>query len=261
MNETDVLLEEKDGVATVTLNRPQAMNAIRVGMYEQIAEAIRVAAWNRNVGVIVLTGAGSRAFCVGGDTSDKKSEREGRGIIGVPLDQIHAAIRDAPKPVIAKIHGYAIGGGNVLATLCDLTIASDKAVFGQVGPRVGSVDPGWGTAYLARVIGEKRAREMWFLCRRYTAHEALGMGLINRVVAEDELDAEVARWCDEILALSPTALAIAKASFNADTDSIKGVATLGANAVALYYNSPEAAEAAQAFREKRRAVYRKKAQQ
>ena len=122
------------------------------------------------------------------------------------------------------------------------------------------MDPGWGTAYLARVIGEKRAREMWFLCRRYTAHEALEMGLINRVVAEDELDAEVARWCEEILALSPTALAIAKASFNADTDSIKAVATLGANAVALYYNSPEASEAAQAFREKRRAVYRKKAQ-
>lgn len=253
---SDVLYSEEAGIATVTLNRPDALNAIRVGMYEEIAEAIQRAAWNRQIGVIVLTGSGDRAFCVGGDTGDKKSERRGRGIIGVPLDQIHAAIRDAPKPVIAKVRGYAIGGGNVLASLCDMTIAAESAKFGQAGPRVGSVDPGWGTAYLARIVGEKKAREMWMLCRRYTAHEALAMGLVNCVVPDAELDATVRSWCDEILALSPTALAIAKATFNADTDHLRGVATIGANAVALYYGTEEAAEAGRAFREKRKPVYR-----
>lgn len=247
----DVLYEERDGVATVTLNRPEALNAIRVGMYEEIADAILRAGWNRDIGVIVLTGAGERAFCVGGDTSDKKSERKGRGIIGVPLDQVHVAIRDVPKPVIAKVRGYAIGGGNVLATICDLTIAAESAQFGQVGPKVGSVDPGFGTAYLARIVGEKKAREIWYLCRRYTAREALQMGLVNCVVPDEEIDAETGRWCAEILGRSPTAIAIAKATFNADTESIKGIAQLGLNAVALYYSTDEAKEAAQAFREKR----------
>jgi 2-ketocyclohexanecarboxyl-CoA hydrolase len=253
----DVLYEEADGVATVTLNRPDALNAIRVGMYEEIADAIQRAAWNRAIGVIVLTGAGTRAFCVGGDTSDKKSARAGRGIIGVPLEAVHSAIRDAPKPVIAKVRGYAIGGGNVLATVCDLTIASETAQFGQVGPKVGSVDPGFGTAYLSRIIGEKKAREFWYLCRRYKAHEALAMGLVNAVVPDDQLDAEVARWCSEILDRSPTAIAIAKASFNADSDNIKGIAQLGFNAVALYYQTEEAKEASSAFREKRKPRFRK----
>ena len=254
--EGDVLYDEADGVATVTLNRPEALNAIRVGMYEKIAQALREASWNREIGVIVLTGAGERAFCVGGDTSDKKAERDGQGITGVPLDQVHNAIREAPKPVIAKVRGYAIGGGNVLATLCDMTIAGESAQFGQVGPRVGSVDPGWGTSYLSRVVGEKRAREMWFLCRRYKAHEALAMGLVNRVVPDSELDAETARWCQEILGLSPTALQIAKATFNADSDNIKGIAQVGANAVALYYSTSEAKEAGASFREKRKPAYR-----
>ena len=254
----DVLYEEKGGVATITLNRPDSLNAIRVGMYEEIADAIQRAGWNSEVGVIVLTGAGDRAFCVGGDTSDRKSERKGRGIIGVPLDQVHGAIRDVPKPVIAKVRGYAIGGGNVLATICDLSIAAESAQFGQVGPRVGSVDPGFGTAYLSRIIGEKKAREFWFLCRRYKAHEALALGLINAVVPDNELDAEVDRWCAEILNLSPTAIAIAKASFNADSENIKGIATLGFNSVALYYGTDEAKEAGQAFREKRKPNFRKK---
>jgi len=252
----DVLYEERDGVATVTLNRPEVLNAIRVGMYEEIADAILRAGWNKSIGVIVLTGAGNRAFCVGGDTSDKKAERKGRGIIGVPLEQVHGAIRDVPKPVIAKVRGYAIGGGNALATVCDLTIAGESAQFGQVGPKVGSVDPGYGTAYLARIIGEKKARELWYLCRRYSAQEALAMGLVNRVVPDDELDAETDRWCAEILERSPTAIAIAKASFNADTESIKGIAQLGFNAVALYYGTDEAKEAGQAFREKRKPKFR-----
>ena len=252
----NILYEEKSGVAVVTLNRPNFLNAICVGMYEEIADAIKYASWNSEIGVIVLTGAGNKAFCVGGDTGDKKAERSGQGIIGGPLDQVHAAIREAPKPVIAKVRGYAIGGGNVLATLCDLTIASENAQFGQVGPRVGSVDPGWGTAYLSRVVGEKRAREMWFLCRKYKAQEALAMGLVNAVVPDEQLDIEVQKWCDEILGLSPTALGIAKASFNADSDQIKGIAQIGLNAVALYYKSDEAKEASQSFKEKRKPKYR-----
>ncbi|MBV7483189.1 enoyl-CoA hydratase-related protein [Bordetella sp. BOR01] len=252
----DVLYEEQDGVATVTLNRPDSLNAIRVGMYEELTDAIHRAGWNRAIGVIVLTGAGTRAFCVGGDTSDTKSERSSQGITGVPLDRLHAAIRDVPKPVIAKVRGYAIGGGNVLATLCDLTIAAQSAVFGQVEPRVGSVDTGFGTAYLSRVVGEKRAREMWFLCRRYSAEQAERMGLVNVVVADESLDAEVARWCSEILTMSPTAIAIAKASFNADSDGIKGISAMGLHAVALYYPTDEAKEAGKSFREKRKPVFR-----
>ena len=155
----------------------------------------------------------------------------------MPVDELHSAIRDAPKPVIARVQGYAIGGGNVLAALCDLTIASEGAQFGQVGPKVGSVDPGFGTAYLARVVGEKKAKEMWYLCRRYTATEALEMGLCNVVVAEGELDQEIDRWCKELLERSPTAIAIAKRSFNADTDHIRGIGNLGIEALALFYQT------------------------
>ncbi len=252
----DVIYEEHDGVATVTLNRPERMNAIRVGMYEEITEAILTAGWRKEIGAIVLTGAGEKAFCVGGDTGDGKASRQGRGSIGVPVEALHAAIRDVPKPVIAKVRGFAIGGGNVLVTLCDLAIAGQSAVFGQVGPRVGSVDPGFGTALLARVVGEKKAREMWYLCRRYSAAEALAMGLVNQVVADDQLDAEVRRWCDEIMDKSPTALAIAKASFNADSESIRGISGLGFKAVALYYQTEEAKEAGLAFREKRKPRHR-----
>ena len=254
----DILYEEKDGIATITFNRPEALNAFRMGMYEEVTDAILRAGWNKEIGVIVLTGAGSRAFGVGGDSSNKKSERAGRGTIGVPVEQLQAAIRDVPKPVIAKVRGYAIGGGNVLCTLSDLTIAAESAVFGQVGPKVGSVDPGFGTAYLARIIGEKKAREMWFLCRRYTAREALAMGLVNAVVPDDQLDAEVNRWCSEILERSPTAISIAKASFNADTDSIKGISSLGFQTLALYYQTDEAKEASSAFREKRKPVFHRK---
>ncbi len=248
---SDILYEESDGVATITINRPEKLNALRMVTYEELLDALQRASWNRSIGVIVLTGAGERAFCVGGDTSDSKAERKGRGIIGVPLEQIHQAIRDAPKPVIAKVRGYAIGGGNALCTICDLTIAGESAQFGQVGPKVGSVDPGYGTAYLARIVGEKKAREFWYLCRRYSAAEAESFGLVNAVVADDALDGEVARWCAELLQRSPTALAIAKASFNADSESIRGISQMGFNAVALYYGTEEAREAGRAFREKR----------
>jgi 2-ketocyclohexanecarboxyl-CoA hydrolase len=206
----------------------------------------------------VLGGAGDRAFCSGGDNSSRDGGYGGRGLVGLPIEELHTAIRDCRKPVIAKVQGYAIGGGNVLATVCDLTIASEKAVFGQVGPRVGSVDPGWGTAFLARHVGDKRAREIWFLCRRYTAAEAFQMGLVNKVVPADQLDAEVEAWCREILALSPTAIAIAKRSFNADSENIKGIGALGFESLALYYNTEEAKEGTQAFLEKRQPNFRAK---
>jgi len=252
----DIIYEERNGIATITFNRPDRLNAFRVGMYEEVIDAILRAGWSKDVGVIVLQGAGAKAFGVGGDTADKKAERKGRGTIGVPVEQLHAAIREAPKPVIAKVRGFAIGGGNVIVTLCDLTVAGESAVFGQVGPKVGSVDPGFGTAYLARIVGEKKAREMWYLCRRYSANEALEMGLINKVVPDHELDAEVERWCQEILSKSPTAIAIAKASFNADTDNIRGISRMGFQSVALYYDTEEAKEAASAFRERRNPNFR-----
>ncbi len=260
----DILYDKRDGVATITINRPQVLNAFRAETVEEMLLAMRDAEDDRDIGVVVLAGAGDRAFCAGGDNSARATGGEasagygGRGLVGLPIEELHSAIRDSRKPVIAKVQGYAIGGGNVLATLCDLTIASEKAVFGQVGPRVGSVDPGWGTAYLARLVGEKRAREIWFLCRRYTAAEAYEMGLVNKVVPADRLDAEVEAWCREILALSPTAIAIAKRSFNADSENIKGIGALGFEALALYYDTDEAKEGTQAFLEKRPADFRRR---
>jgi 2-ketocyclohexanecarboxyl-CoA hydrolase len=199
----------------------------------------------------VLTGAGDKAFCTGGDQSAHEGSYSGRGTIGLPIEELQSLIRDVPKPVIARVQGFAIGGGNVLATLCDLTIAAETAVFGQVGPKVGSVDPGFGTAYLARIVGEKRAREIWYLCRRYSAKEAYEMGLVNAVVPLERLDEEVERWCAELKERSPTAIAIAKRSFNADTEQLRGLGALGFEAVALYYGTEESKEGGRAFREKR----------
>lgn len=254
---SDILYAETDGVATITINRPDKMNAFRARTCEELIDAFNRAAWSTAVGVIVLGGAGERAFCTGGDQSAHAGRYDGRGTIGLPIEEVHSLIREAPKPVIARVQGYAIGGGNVLCTVCDFTIASEKAVFGQVGPRVGSVDPGFGTAYLARVVGEKKAREIWYLCRRYSAAEALAMGLVNAVVPHEELDAEIARWCAEILDKSPTAIAIAKRSFNADTDHIKGIGAMGMQSVALYYDTDEAREGTAAFKEKRKPEFRK----
>ena len=253
----DILYDKRDGVATITINRPNVLNAFRAKTVEEMLEAVHDADFDTAIGVIVLAGAGDRAFCSGGDNSSRDGGYGGRGLVGMPIEELHSAIRDARKPVIAKVQGYAIGGGNVLATVCDLTIASEKAVFGQVGPRVGSVDPGWGTAYLSRLVGEKRAREIWFLCRRYTAAEAYQMGLVNKVVPAEDLDAEVESWCREILALSPTAIAIATRSFNADSENIRGIGALGFEALALYYGSDEAKEGTRAFMEKRKPNFRR----
>ena len=257
MEYQDILYSVADGVATIAINRPPVMNAFRGRTCEELIHALNKAGWDKAIGVIVLTGTGDRAFCTGGDQSAHDGNYDGRGIIGLPVEELQSMIRDVPKPVIARVQGYAIGGGNVLATLCDFTIASEKAQFGQVGPKVGSVDPGFGTAYLARVVGEKKAREMWYLCRRYTAAEALAMGLVNCVVPHEALDAEVAKWCAEIMERSPTALAIAKRSFNADSENIRGIGGMGMQALSMYYASEESQEGVRAFNEKRKPDFRK----
>ncbi len=257
---TDILYEVRPaGVARITINRPDKYNAFRGQTVEELIRAFQQAGWDKSIGVIVLTGAGDRAFCTGGDQNAHEGQYDGRGTIGLPVEELQSLIRDVPKPVIARVNGFAIGGGNVLATICDLTIASDKAQLGQVGPKVGSVDPGFGTAYLARIVGEKKAREIWYLCRRYTAAEALAMGLVNTVVPHDQLDAEVDRWCAELLERSPTALAIAKSSFNADTESIRGISSMGMQALSLYYGTEESREGVTAFLEKRKPDFRSKA--
>ena len=252
----DILYSEKDGVATISINRPEKYNAFRGKTCDELIQALHLAGWNSKIGVIVLTGVGEKAFCSGGDQSAQEGGYDGRGMIGLPLEELHSLIREVPKPVIARVNGYAIGGGNVLVTCCDLAIASENAIFGQVGPRVGSVDPGFGTAYLSRVIGEKRAREIWYLCRKYSAKQALEWGLVNAVVPAEELDEEVNKWCQEIIALSPTAISIAKRSFNADSDSMKGIGSLGMQALKLFYESDESKEGVKAFLEKRKPNFR-----
>ena len=257
----DVIYQEKNGVATITINRPKVMNAFRPKTCVELIQAFLKSGWDKNIGAIVLTGAGNRAFCTGGDQSDKHGQygdgMEARGTTGMPVGELHSLIRDVPKPVVAKVRGYSIGGGNVLSLLCDLTIASENAIFGQVGPKMGSVDPGFGTAYLARVVGEKKAREIWYMCKRYTAREALEMGLCNAVVPDDQLDAEVDKWCAELVERSPTAIAIAKRSFNADSENIRGIGALGMEALRLYYETEESKEGGNALRAKRPPEFRK----
>jgi len=262
MDYQDILYDEKDHVATITLNRPKVYNAFGPRTCVELIDALQRAGWNPDIGAIVLTGAGDKAFCTGGDQSDhdgQYGDGSNRGMLGMPIEEVHTHMRDVPKPVIAKVRGYAIGGGNVLATICDLTIAAESAIFGQVGPKMGSVDPGFGTAYLARIVGEKKAREIWYLCRRYSAREALEMGLVNAVVADDKLDEEVATWCAEIVERSPTAIAIAKRSFNVDTENIRAIGGLGFQALKLYYDTAESREGVAAFREKRKPDFRKHA--
>jgi 2-ketocyclohexanecarboxyl-CoA hydrolase len=252
----DILYEKRDHVARITINREKVMNAFRAQTVEEILLALRDADNDDEIGAIVLAGAGERAFCTGGDQSDHSGVYSGRGVAGIPIEELHFSMRNVRVPIIARVQGYAIGGGNVLATLCDITIASTKAVFGQVGPRVGSVDPGFGTAYLSRVVGEKKAREMWYTCRRYSAAEALAMGLANTVVEPDKLDETVDQLCAEITSKSPTAIALAKRSFNADSDNIYGIGNQGLEALALFYRTEESREGVRAFMEKRTPDFR-----
>ncbi len=254
----DIVYETTDGIAWITINRPRVLNAFRARTVDELIAAFRAAWHDRDVGVAVLTGAGDRAFSTGGDQKERTADGYGGGGgIGIDMHGLHGIIRAIPKPVIAMVNGYAIGGGHVLHVLCDLSIAAESAIFGQVGPRMGSVDPGFGTAYLARVVGEKKAREIWYLCRQYTARQALEMGLVNAVVPAAELRAETERWCRELLEKSPTALKLAKQSFNADTEHIAGVTEVAFSALELYYRTPESQEFAQAAQEKRPPRWRK----
>jgi 2-ketocyclohexanecarboxyl-CoA hydrolase len=250
---TDVLYEVEDGLATITINRPDRMNAFRARTVDELIRCFKRAWASGDVGVVCLTGAGDRAFSTGGDQKQRAETGDyGPSESGLfEVETLHRVIRDVPKPVIAAVNGYAIGGGHVLHVLCDLTIAADSAVFGQNGPRVGSFDAGFGTVYLARVLGEKRAREVWMLCRRYDAATAERWGLVNAVVPASELRAEVRRWADEILALSPTALRFVKQSMNADSEHLAGMGQLAFSGLDLFVNSDEAQEGVGAFNEKR----------
>jgi naphthoate synthase len=253
----DIRYETTDGIAWITIDRPKVLNAFRAQTVDEMIAAFRAAWHDPAVGVVVLTGAGERAFSTGGDQSARtEGGYGGAGGIGLDMHGLHGIMRAIPKPVVAMVNGYAIGGGHVLHVLCDLSIAADTAKFGQVGPRVGSVDPGFGTAYLARLVGEKKAREIWYLCRQYTAQQALDMGLVNAVVPAAELRAETERWCRELLEKSPTALKLAKQSFNADTEHIGGITELGFAALELYYQTDEAKEGRNAFMEKRKPDFR-----
>jgi len=250
---TDVRYEVEDGLAWITIDRTERMNAFRARTVDELIHCLKRAWADPEVGVACLTGAGDRAFCTGGDqkqraeTGDYGPSESGR----FEVEYLHRLIREIPKPVIAAVNGFAIGGGHVLHLLCDLTIAADTAVFGQTGPRVGSFDAGFGTGYLARVVGEKRAREIWMLCRRYDAQTAEHWGLVNKVVPMAELRGEVRRWADEILSLSPTALRFIKQAFNADTEHLAGVGQLAFSGLGLFVESSEAREGVEAFMEKR----------
>jgi naphthoate synthase len=255
----DILYEKADGIAKVTINRPEVHNAFRPQTVRELQKAFELARDDAEVGVVILTGAGTQAFCSGGD----QRVRGHGGYVGddgIPrlnvLD-LQRQIRTLPKPVVAMVAGYAIGGGHVLHVVCDLTIAADNARFGQTGPRVGSFDGGFGSAYLARIVGQKKAREIWFLCRQYDAKEALQMGLVNTVVPLAELEAETVRWCREMLALSPIALRCLKAALNADCDGQTGLQELAGNATLLFYLTEEGKEGRQAFLEKRPPDFKK----
>jgi naphthoate synthase len=250
----DITYEVDRSLAWITINRPDRYNAFRNRTIDELIFAFKRAWADPEVGVVALTGAGEKAFCAGGDQKQRQETGDyGPSETGLTeTETLHRTIRDIPKPVIAAVNGVAIGGGHVLHVLCDLTIAADHARFGQAGPRVGSFDAGFGTAYLARILGEKRAREVWFLCRQYDAATMERWGLVNAVVPVAELRTEVRRWADEILALSPTALRILKHSFNADSESIAGVGTLAFDTLEIFNQNPEAREGVEAFVEKRR---------
>lgn len=249
----DVVYEVDRGLAWITINRPARFNAFRARTVDELVRCFKFAWADKAVGVIALTGAGEQAFSAGGDQKQRQETGDyGPSETGVfEIETLHRVIRDVPKPVIAAVNGVAVGGGHVLHVLCDLTIAASHARFGQSGPRVGSFDAGFGSAYLARILGEKRAREVWYLCRLYDAATMERWGLVNAVVPKEELRAEVRRWADEMLAKSPTALKVLKHSFNADSEGIAGIGTLAFDSLELFVETDEAREGYVAFNEKR----------
>ncbi len=249
----DILYEKYNNRAKITINRPDCMNMFTNRTLSEMITALQSAWTDKEVGAVILTAAGNRAFTIGGTPA--AVDADAQPIEKLPMATLFAqllqTIRNIPKPVVAAVNGYAIGGGHVLQVVCDLTIASSKAKFGQVGPKVGTFDAGYGSAYLARIVGEKKAREFWYLCRKYTAEECLKMGLVNAVVEPDKLMEETEKWVDEIVSGSPTSLAALKMSFNADTDSLWGVQTMAGVALGMYFDTEEAKEVGAAFREKR----------
>ena len=257
---TDIVYEKcSDGIAKITINRPQVHNAFRPQTVMEMSRALNDARNDANVGVIILTGMGEKAFCSGGD----QKVRGTGGYVGddgtprLNVLDLQREIRTCPKPVVAMVAGWCVGGGHVLHMMCDLTIAAENAMFGQTGPRVGSFDGGWGASYMARIVGQTKAREIWFLCRFYNAKEALDMGLVNTVVPLEKLEAETVQWCREMLANSPLALRCLKAALNADCDGQAGLQELAGNATLLYYMTEEGREGKNAFLEKRRPDFSK----
>jgi len=249
----DIRYDTLEGIAKITIDRPEVRNAFRPQTVREMSHALLTAQADRGIGVIVLTGKGDKAFCSGGDQRVRghtgycdNSGREGLDVL-----EFQRQIRRCPKPVIAMVAGYAVGGGHVLHLMCDLTIAADNAIFGQTGPKVGSFDGGYGASYMARIVGQKKAREIWFLCRQYSAQQALDMGLVNTVVPLGQLEEETVTWCREILQRSPVALQCLKAAMNADCDGQAGLQELAGCTTMLFYQTPEAQEGRNAFLEKR----------
>jgi naphthoate synthase len=251
---TDIKYHKTTGIAKITINRPQVRNAFRPLTVFEMLKALEDARNDQKIGVIILTGEGEKAFCSGGDQKIRGDSgyKDEKGIEHLNILEFQRQIRYCPKPVIAMVAGYAIGGGQVLHMLCDITIAADNAVFGQTGPKVGSFDGGFGASYMARIVGQKKAREIWFLCRQYNAQEALQMGLVNAVVAVNQLERETIKWCREILENSPIALRCLKAALNADCDGQAGLQELAGNATMLFYLTEEGQEGRNAFLEKRK---------
>lgn len=251
----DIKFEKsEEGVAKVTINRPHVRNAFRPETVVEMQEAFDICRNDPSIGAVILTGEGKEAFCSGGDQKIRGDEGYigGDGIPRLNVLDLQKQIRSLPKPVVAMVAGYAIGGGHVLHIVCDLTIAADNAIFGQVGPKVGSFDGGLGSSYLARIVGQKKAREIWFLCRQYSAQEALDMGLVNHVVPYEELETVTMEWCHEMLQHSPLSLRCLKTALNADCDGQMGLLDLAGNATLMYYMTEEAQEGRQAFLEKRK---------
>jgi naphthoate synthase len=250
----DIKFEKHQGIAKITINRPEVRNAFRPETVREMQEAFAHAREDSSIGVVILTGQGKEAFCSGGDQKvrGKKGYVGKDGVPRLNVLDLQKQIRALPKPVVAMVAGYAIGGGHVLHVVCDLTIAADNAIFGQVGPKVGSFDGGLGSSYLARIVGQKKAREIWFLCRQYTAQQALEMGLVNCVVPYEYLEEETLKWCGEMLQHSPLALRCLKSAHNADCDGELGLLEMAGNATLLYYMTEEAKEGREAFVEKRK---------
>ena len=257
---TDIKYHKAEGIAKITINRPQLRNAFRPLTVDEMQDALRDARFDSDIGVVILTGEGEKAFCSGGDQKirgDAGYKDDAKETMRLNVLDFQRQMRTCPKPIIAMVAGYAIGGGHILHLVADLTIAADNAIFGQTGPKVGSFDGGYGASYMARIVGQKKAREIWFLCRQYNAQQALDMGLVNTVVPYDRLEEETVQWCREILANSPMAIRCLKAALNADCDGQAGLQELAGNATMLFYMTEEGQEGRNAFNEKRKPDFSK----